>query len=79
MQCEIVVLHVQSKVRKLIPAMQRLHDACQYFVKLFSLFPARFAVRVAFLSRPVVFCKCKMIVRCRGLCGKPLADVPFSC
>jgi hypothetical protein len=70
--CEIVVLQVQSKVRNSIPAMQALHDVCQNFVKLFRLFCSVPAIPVAFLTRPVAFCKCKMNGQATVVCAKAI-------
>ncbi|MBS3981661.1 MAG: hypothetical protein KGZ77_17975 [Rhodobacteraceae bacterium] len=60
MHCQIVVLHVQSKLRNGMSAMQALHGVCQIFVKAFRLFRPVTPACVAFHIRPVVFCKCKM-------------------
>ncbi len=38
MHCQIVVLRVQSKQRKGMPAMQPLHDVCQNCVNFFICF-----------------------------------------
>jgi nitrate reductase gamma subunit len=47
MPSQIILLHVQSKVRNGIAAMQALHDAWQTFVMFYSLF--RRAVRAVSL------------------------------
>jgi hypothetical protein len=48
--CQIVVLQVQSKVRKGMSAMQVLHGECQIFVKFYSLFRHAPVAVVAFNS-----------------------------
>ncbi len=72
MHSQIILLHVQSKVRNSIAAMQALHDVWQNFVKFYSLFRRVDPDRVAFLARLVVFCKCKKIGRCCGVAVKAI-------
>lgn len=60
MHSQIILLHVQSKVRNSIAAMQALHDVWQNFVKFYSLFRRAGPDRVAFLAQPVAFCKCRI-------------------
>ena len=47
MPSQIILLQVQSKVRKSNAAMQALHDVWQNFVKLYSIF--RRAIQAASL------------------------------
>ena len=79
MNSQIILLHVQGKVRNSIAAMQALHDVCQNFVKLYRMFRRSIRVVSLFLCAPSYFASAK----CGGCPGagprKPLANVPFSC
>jgi len=79
MQCQIVLLHVQSNRRTSNPAMQALHDVCQNFVIYFRRF--RLAARTMSYFCPAAsdFASAKLQALATGGAGKPLADVPFSC
>jgi hypothetical protein len=72
MPSQIILLHVQSKVRNSIAAMQALHGVWQNFVKFYSLFRRAVRGRVAFLARLVVFCKCKKTGLFRGVGAKAI-------
>jgi hypothetical protein len=77
--CQIVVLHVQSKAGASMSALQRAHGSRHDFFIFYKMFRAARAGSVAFLRRPVGFCKCTSGGRHIGVPRKPLANVPFSC
>jgi hypothetical protein len=79
MQCQIGVLHVQSKLAPSKAALQRTHGLRHHFFIFYRAFWSRAAICVAFLRQLVAFCKCITLGRWRGGDGNPLADVPFSC
>jgi hypothetical protein len=75
--CQIVVLHVQSKASQGMAALRGAHGSRHDFFIFNRMFCLAVLIRVAFLRRPVAFCKCIRIRRWRGVGGNPLADVPF--
>jgi hypothetical protein len=79
MQCQIVVLQMQSKRSQSKAAMQRLHDVCQNFVIYFRCF-WRCSGRVS-LFWPIwsYFASAEYAAKNNQRPGKPLANVPFSC
>jgi hypothetical protein len=59
--CQIVVLHVQSKASQGMAALRAAHGWRHDFFIFTRMFRVEGAVCVAFLRRPVVFCGCIMI------------------
>jgi hypothetical protein len=77
--CQIVVLHVQSKASAGMAALRAAHGWRHDFFIIYRTFCAAAQVPVAFLRRLVAFCKRIMSGCRRHAHGNPLADVPFSC
>jgi hypothetical protein len=77
--CQIVVLHVQSKASQGMAALRGAHGWRHDFFIFNKTFCFATLIRVAFLRRLVAFCKCTRTERWRRGGGNPLADVPFSC
>jgi hypothetical protein len=77
--CQIVLLHVQSKAGAGMAALQALHGSRHDFFIIYKPFCVDVQVCVAILLCPVVFCNCTMLGQSLGARGNPLADVPGSC
>jgi hypothetical protein len=77
--CQIVVLHVQSKDSAGMAALQALHGSRHDFFIIYRTFCGAAWVCVAFQRRPVAFCNCTMTGQKNPAHGNPLADVPCSC
>jgi hypothetical protein len=58
MLCQIVLLHVQSKARPGMAALQWTHGLRHDFFIIYRMFCVRSADIVAFLRRLVAFCRC---------------------
>jgi hypothetical protein len=77
--CQIVVLHVQSKRSGSMAALQAAHGSRHDFFIIYKTFCVAARVFVGFRWRAVVFCNCTMAGQKSGAHGNPLADVPGSC
>jgi hypothetical protein len=77
--CQIVVLHVQSKPNKGMAVLQPLHDSGRNSVIFISAFPAWQRRASYFCDRQSYSASAKCGGPRRRAHGKPLADVRFSC
>jgi hypothetical protein len=79
MHRQIVLLHVQSKRRADMAALQPLHDLGRNSVMIFSAFPVVRPRASLFCDSLSYSASAKWVSGCGGGCGNPLADVRFSC
>jgi hypothetical protein len=77
--CQIVVLHVQSKDGAGMAALQALHGLRHDFFIIYRSFCVAVWIFVAFRRLLVAFCNCTMAGQKNRGRGNPLADVPCSC
>jgi hypothetical protein len=70
--CQIVLLHVQSKRRPSKAALQPLHGFGHTFFIFFSMFRRAGPGCVVFLRQSVEFCKCEMTRRIGGILPKAI-------
>jgi hypothetical protein len=77
--CQIVVLHMQSKASASMAALQAMHGSRHDFFIIYKTFCAALRVCVAFRREAVAFCICTIAGQKNAAHGNPLADVPGSC